>query len=177
MSANNISEIRELLDRYYDGNTTETEEMTLREYFTQDVDIPADLEADRLMFSNITASPEQEIPEGLNERLQAKIDEWNTAEKAAKETRKRIRIPRLSVIAGIAASLLVLISIGIYLQRPITPKATEPTPEEAYAQTEKALRIFANAIDKSMEQIETVEETSAKINRQINRQLDHLNEI
>lgn len=177
MSANNISEIRELLDRYYDGNTTEAEEMTLREYFTREDDIPADLEADRLMFKNITASPEQEIPEGLSERLQAKIDEWDASEKAAKETRKRIRIPRFSVIAGIAASLLVLISIGIYLQRPITPTATEPTPEEAYAQTEKALRIFANAIDKSMEQIETVEETSAKVNRQINRQLNHLNEI
>lgn len=177
MSANNISEIRELLDRYYDGNTTETEEMTLRAYFTQEDNIPADLEADRLMFNNITASPEQEIPEGLNERLLAKIDEWNAAEKAATKTRKRIRIPRLGVITGIAASLIVLISIGICLQQPTTPTAIEPTPEEAYAQTEKALRIFANAIDKSMEQIETVEKTSAKVNRQINRQLDHLNDI
>ncbi len=177
MSANNISEIRELLDRYYDGNATETEEMKLREYFTREDNIPADMEADRLIFNNITAIPGQEIPEGLSERLQAKINEWDAAEKAANETRKRIRIPRLGVITGIAASLLVLISIGIYLQHPTTPTATEPTPEEAYAQTEKALRIFANAIDKSMEQIETVEKTSAKVNRQINRQLNHLNEI
>lgn len=178
MSANNISEIRNLLRKYYDGSTTEAEEMRLREYFTSSVDIPEDLEADRMLFSHVASTADPELPIGLDERLQAKIDEWEAAEKRATATRKRIRLPRPSVITGIAASMLLLLSLGFYLMRPAkSAPANEPTPQEVYAQTEKALLIFANAVDKSMEQMENVEETSAKVNRQLNLQLSRLDNI
>lgn len=178
MSANNLSEIRNLLSKYYDGTTTEAEELTLREYFTSSVDIPDDLEADRQLFSKLASTAEPELPFDLDERLQAKIDEWEAAEKCATATRKRIRLPRPGIITGIAASLLLLLSIGFYFMRPVQPAApSEPTPEEVYAQTEKALLIFANAVDKSMKQMETVEETSVKVNRQLDTQLSRLDNI
>lgn len=178
MSANNLSEIRHLLSKYYDGITTGAEEITLREYFTSSVDIPDDLEADRLLFSRLASTAEPELPFDLDERLQAKIDEWEATEKRATAIRKRIRLPRPAIITGIAASLLLLLSIGFHFMRPEQPSVPdEPTPEEVYAQTEKALLIFANAVDKSLKQMETVEETSAKVNRQLDAQLSRLDNI
>jgi hypothetical protein len=40
-----IIKIRSLCDRYFDGDTTADEEMMLRDYFTHEKDIPADLKA------------------------------------------------------------------------------------------------------------------------------------
>lgn len=45
-----INKIRTLCDRYFDGDITEDEEMTLRSWFLHTEDVPADLKAVRAMF-------------------------------------------------------------------------------------------------------------------------------
>ena len=62
------------------------------------------------------------------------------------------------------------------MRQPVTPESTL-SPEEAYAQTEKALMIFANALDKSIEGIETVDQTTERINYQLNTHLKQINDI
>lgn len=44
-----INKIRALCDRYFDGDTSAEEESTLRSYFTQVQDVPADLKAVKVM--------------------------------------------------------------------------------------------------------------------------------
>lgn len=179
MSVNDISVIKKLLEKFYDGTSTDNEDEILREYFSNTDEVASDLKADQILFSKLSALAEPQIPFDLDERLQAKIDEWEAKEKQEVRTRKSIKIPRIGAIIGVAASVLILISVGISLSRPSNHAilTNEPTPEEAYAQTQKALSIFADALDKSFQQMETIEETTTKVNRQIEQQINHLNQI
>ena len=55
----NIDDIRVLLDRYYNGDSSPEDLAILTAYFTSCNDIPEDMEADRLLFLNINdAMPE-----------------------------------------------------------------------------------------------------------------------
>ena len=49
-----IIKIRSLCDRFFDGDTTAEEEMMLRDYFTQEKDIPADLKAVKVMICGMS---------------------------------------------------------------------------------------------------------------------------
>ena len=49
-----IIKIRSLCDRFFDGDTTAEEEMMLRDYFTQEKDIPADMMAVKVMICGMS---------------------------------------------------------------------------------------------------------------------------
>ena len=75
-----VNEIERLLTRYYDGETSETEEKELKRFFTEE-DVPAHLLAEKEIFMQLAAQPAPEIPEGLESRLSRKIDQWDTGER------------------------------------------------------------------------------------------------
>ena len=66
-----VNEIERLLTRYYDGETSETEEKELKRFFTEE-DVPAHLLAEKEIFMQLAAQPAPEIPEGLESRLSLK---------------------------------------------------------------------------------------------------------
>ena len=74
------SEIDKILVRYYDGVTDEAEEKELKRFFTEE-DVPAHLLAQKEIFMQLGDFSEPEIPDGLECRLSAKIDEWAICEK------------------------------------------------------------------------------------------------
>ena len=49
-----IIKIRSLCDKFFDGETSAEEEMMLRDYFTQEKDIPADLKAVKVMICGMS---------------------------------------------------------------------------------------------------------------------------
>ena len=53
-----INKIRNLCDRYFDGDITEDEERTLRAWFLHTEDIPADLKAVKTMFCGFEKAAE-----------------------------------------------------------------------------------------------------------------------
>ena len=109
-----VNEIERLLARYYDGETSETEEKELKHFFTEE-DVPAHLLAEKEIFMQLAAQPAPEIPEELESRLSRKIDQWDTGEKRTLKIKKHTRTLRLQWIGSIAASLLILLSVGLYL--------------------------------------------------------------
>ena len=154
-----VNEIEELLVRYYDGETNEAEEKELKEFFAQ-ADIPAHLLA--------------ETPEGLESKLSGLIDEWDTHERRSTKIKKHTRIIHLQWVGSIAASLLILFSVGMYLYKPYTPPTPQDTcssPTEAYAEAQKALFMFSSALNKGVQQMETVHETTEKVQKNVNQQL------
>ena len=158
-----VNEIERLLARYYDGETSDTEEKELKRFFTEE-DVPA--------------HPAPEIPEGLESRLSRKIDEWDTGERRTLKIKKHIRALRLQWIGSIAASLLILLSVGLYLYKPYpAPQDTCATPEEAYAQAQKALIMLSSSLNKGIEKVESVQEATGKIQENVNEQLNRLNNI
>lgn len=173
-----VNEIEKLLARYYDGETTETEEKELKRFFTTE-EIPTHLLAEKEFFLQLNGSREETpMPEGLGNRLNSLIDEWDTREKRMMKVKKHARIIRMQWIGSIAASLLILVSVGMYVYKPSsepTPQDTCATPEEAYAQAQKALLIFSTSLNKGVEQIQTMEETTDKIRESVNKQLNLVN--
>lgn len=141
----NTHEIKELLNRFYEGQTTEEEERTLHRYFESD-EVAPELAEEKAFFSQLPTA------EGLEQRISRHIDQL-----AAQE--KNTRRAHVRWIAGIAASMLLLVSAGLYFgtNRP-DPfyQDTYDTPEEAYATTEKAITLLATNVNKGLKSIEQI---------------------
>ena len=60
MNRYDITDIRQVLERYYRGDTTEAEESMLRAYFAGD-DVDSGLEADRDIFLSLSRSEERRV--------------------------------------------------------------------------------------------------------------------
>ena len=144
------SHIEALLERYYDAQTSEAEEQRLKDFFLHE-EVPAHLQAEKEMFLQLQ---ETAVPEGLEERLSQSIDRWG----------KKHRTLRLQWIGSIAASLLLLFGAGWYLQEP-PRKDTCATPEEAYAEAQKALVMFSTALNKGMKQMDALHETTERVEK------------
>ena len=144
------SHIEALLERYYDAQTSEAEEQRLKDFFLHEK-VPAHLQAEKEMFLQLQASA---VPEGLEERLSQSIDRWG----------KKHRTLSLQWIGSIAASLLLLFGAGWYLQEP-PRKDTCATPEEAYAEAQKALVMFSSALNKGMRQMDALHETTERVEK------------
>ena len=86
-----VNEIERLLTRYYDGETSETEEKELKRFFTEE-DVPAHLLAEKEIFMQLAAQPAPEIPEGLESRLSRKIDQWDTGERRTLKIKKHTHL-------------------------------------------------------------------------------------
>ena len=144
------SHIEALLERYYDAQTSEAEEQRLKDFFLHE-EVPIHLQTEKEMFLQLQAT---DVPEGLEERLSKSIDRWG----------KKHRTLRLQWIGSIAASLLLLFGAGWYLQEP-PRKDTCATPEEAYAEAQKALVMFSTALNKGMKQMDALHETTERVEK------------
>ena len=144
------SHIEALLERYYDAQTSEAEEQRLKDFFLHE-EVPVHLQAEKEMFLQLQAT---DVPEELEERLSQSIDRWD----------KKHRTLRLQWIGSIAASLLLLFGAGWYLQEP-PRKDTCATPEEAYAEAQRALVMFSTALNKGMKQMDALHETTERVEK------------
>lgn len=165
--------IEELLERYYDGKTSVVEEQMLKDFFTKE-EIPAHLSAEKEMFLQLAAL---QSPQGMEERLEKLIDQWDTTERRSIKAASKRRIIRLQWITSIAASLFLLFGTGWYMYMPqlTTRQDTCATPEEAYAQAEKALVIFSTALNKGLKQMKVIQETTEKAENNFYKHLNKLN--
>ena len=155
------SHTERLLERFYNAETSEQEEQELKDFFRHG-EVPPHLLAEKEMFLQLQAS---DAPEGMEERLGNLIDQWELSEQ---KTQKKRRIFHLQWIGSIAASLLLVIGISLYLHEP-QRKDTCATPEEAYAHAEKALVMFSEALNKGIRPMKNIEKTNGHIRNQINK--------
>ena len=79
-----IMKIRSLCDKYFDGDTTVEEEMILRDYFTQEKDVPADLKAVKVMICGLSdASSMKYAPKTVRPKSYLRKLVWGTMAAAA----------------------------------------------------------------------------------------------
>ena len=152
-------QIRLLLDKYYAGKTDFIEEVHIMEYLSQD-DIPADMEADRELFDRLYGIAEAHAPPATERRMARQAESWNRIERSTTRRERRLSLRWMS---GIAASLLILTTIGMLsMQNNGTAQTaqeqdntqTEYTKEEieqAKAVTELALMKFSKSMNEGLD--------------------------
>lgn len=87
------------------------------------------------------------VPEGFRQRLEAELDAQDKLETMKEEPRKI----RLAPVIGVAASVLLLIGIGLGIARwQSEPKDTFTDPYLAYAELEKAFSTMSEGMNKAL---------------------------
>lgn len=139
-----------LLEKYYNGETSEEEESILKEYFRNE-NIPEIFREDQEIFAFY--SKKQNIPEpslGFDERLITAIDDEDYS------VRKRGMRKIFITIAGIAAGLLILTGTWFFFMQNTGPKDTFSDPEIAYIEAMKVLHDVSYRLNSGVRALEPV---------------------
>ena len=115
------------------------------------------------------------IPEGLEERLSAKIDEWEKEEKQ-QETKHRSLFPKALRSTAAAASVVLVVGVGIHLlsqdkYMDLAEQDTYQDPMQAKMEAERALNLLAMNLNKGMGHLEKAKALSDKTEQTLNEQL------
>ena len=118
------------------------------------------------------------IPEGLEERLSAKIDEWEQEERGQKAQRPRLLSSALRYTA-IAASVALVFGVGYHYMLQDVPvnlaeQDTYQDPVKAQQEAERALNLLAANLNKGMGHLEKAKALSDKAENTLNKQLKAL---
>ena len=133
---------------------------------------------DELNFEELERIP---IPEGLEERLSAKIDEWErksltpSHSKGEGVERRHSFRPRILRYAAVAACIAIVFGLG-YQKFGDNPaeQDTFQDPLMAQQEAERALTLLAMNLNKGMEHLEKANALSEKAENILNKQLNSL---
>lgn len=140
-----------LLSRFYEAQTSEQEEERLKQMIADSSASDEELTAEEKEFFS-----QMFPPEGFEQRMAEHIDSLT------KERKRKARIVdmrRGKWIAGIAASVAIVVSVGLYLNRQDSESIytdTYNSPEEAYQETKYALSMFSNTLNKGYAKLEEI---------------------
>jgi hypothetical protein len=171
-------ELRRLVEKYYNGESTEEEENTLKEFFRMN-SVPEGYEAEKEIFSYYNGP--EDIPEpsiDFEARIMAGIDASVRVTGTQKARRNFISV--MSVAAGL---ILLAGSYFLFVKRSETAD-TFSDPKIAYAETIKILRDVSFQLNHGARSLEPVSkinkvktrsiETINKSTRVVERNLDYL---
>ena len=125
---------------------------------------------------NLKSLEQIPIPEGLEERLSVKIDEWEHEERKDK---RHTLLPRVLRYTAAAACIALVFGVGYHLlnQDENTNLAEQDTyqdPVKAQQEAERALNMLAMNLNKGMEHLEKVNTINKKAEKTLNEQLNLL---
>jgi hypothetical protein len=143
-------ELKRLIERYYNGESTEKEERSLRDFFRRN-DVPMGYEAEKSIFGYYDESeiiPEPSID--FEARILAGIDA--SEKQRGTQNRKRYLIPLVSAAAG----LLLLAGSYFFIINRTEPGDTFSDPAIAYAETVKILRDVSSRMNHGAQALEPV---------------------
>jgi len=155
----NEEELKRLIEKYYNGESTEQEENILKDYFRKE-NIPEGYEAEKLIFSYYAETAEIPGPSiDFEARIMAGID--SSGRTIAAQKLKRYILPVLSAAAG----LLILVGSYFLIVKKAETDDTFTDPQLAYTETIKILRDVSSQLNRSARILEPV----GKINEMNNR--------
>jgi hypothetical protein len=159
-----LKKIEELLEKFYNGETSLEEERKLQWYF-QTHDVPMHLRPDAELFrSNYKRSIDEDAPE-LTEKLAKLLDEQD------KKLRFLIPVRSLRWISAIAASVIILLSLWICFGRDSIRNHTKfadtfNDPKIAYQESMKALLLVSEKLNegtKDLQQLKKYNQSFSKL--------------
>ena len=166
------NKIEQLLNAFYNGDTTPEEEAMLSEFLNSE-NLDKERFTDRDIFNALNDNSDISLPEGITERLESAIDKHIADTSAYK--RKKISINRLYIAISSAAAV-VLLCIGLFFvsEKPTQSNYIADTysdPKEAALAAEKALLLVSNKLNQGLSPLEKVTENVDKTNKLLNETL------
>lgn len=127
---------------------------------------------DELNYKTLDQIP---IPEGLEERLSKKIDEWEQEEKVQKAQRRRL-LPKPLRYTAVAASMALVFGMGYHYfgqdeQVNLAEQDTYQDPVKAQQEAERALTLLAANLNKGVGHMEKAKALSDKAEKSFDKQL------
>lgn len=180
-----IEQLKSLLSRFYEGQTTPDEERLLAAYFRRE-DVPEELQEDKQLFLMLAQISDQEMPTDIAEEITAFVNNLGQTEKKpvlSKEKQNKGIIYHLKtppkMFYRVAAMVAILIALGggvIAYQKQNDPfRDTCSTPKEAareilYANDiiNRSLAPFRQSANMATEQVNEMNKTIQKATRYIN---------
>ena len=163
----NLDEIRQLLEKFYDGTSNLSEEELLIRFFQSD-DIPPGMEADSELFKALaTSSNDLEVPEDLNSKIASQIA-------AAEHSEAKTRRINLFAYSGLAAGLLIILSVYLGFIRDNGTRLDQyavDDPDLAYVEARQALEYVSSKWNRATGELANLNEVSntMKTMRTINK--------
>ena len=146
-----FNKIEDLLEKYFQGETSIAEENQLKEYFSSS-NVAQHLEQYKPMFGYFSQVKEQKSTQEIPLKAKKRNVAW----------------------LSIAASVVVLLGIGTYFfvsEKNATPAVaqselgTYDDPEEALAATQKALALLSNNVNVGIESVQYIQEYQQSKNK------------
>lgn len=124
---------------------------------------------------NLKALEQIPIPEGLEERLSAKIDEWER-----KEKKRTNLLPIALRYAAVAASIVLVFGVGFHLLNQdnntnLAEQDTYQNPVQAKQEAVRALNLLATNLNKGMRHLEKVKALGDKTEQSLHKHLNIFN--
>ena len=168
-----LNEIKELLEKYYRGETSLQEEERLKTFFAR-AQVPESLAPDKKFFTALAEKDNKESDEVFQANLEYLIErEWQ------KESKRRFII-RPSWVGGIAAAAVILFLVFIHQNpQPMTHADTFRDPGEAYEETRKILLSISYTMNGGAEKLNTLSELNQSLSaleklKMIDQSIDHI---
>lgn len=122
---------------------------------------------------NLKSLEQIPIPEGLEERLSVKIDEWEHEERKDK---RHTLLPRVLRYTAAAACIALVFGVGYHLQNQyentnLAEQDTYQDPVQAQQEAERALNMLAMNLNKGMGHLEKAKALSDKTEQTFNEKL------
>lgn len=162
-----LNQIKQLLEKYYDGQTSLDEERLLKDYFRYRP-VPAELETDKELFLHLSSEPRVHLDNtALEQKLEAWIDQQKPKGKKVRMTSWRFQM------AGVAAMLAIVVTCYFTLFRPnntnsnptVAVKDTYKNPEVAYAEAKRTLLYISQQLNKGTQPLSNVEKLNTGIDK------------
>jgi len=178
----NTKEIEELLERYYEGETSLEEEKLLREFFSVD-EVPEKLRQHQPLFRYFIDEASQSI--GNEEQEKVLMRRISLFENQVSVSGIQPVQKRMYYLSGIAAGLLILFGLVFtfkseLLRKHFPGKETAST-KMAYTQTQQALLLVSVGLNTGLDQVQrfttlnNAMEQIQKINKFYNYQSQFIN--
>ena len=124
---------------------------------------------------NLKALEQIPIPEGLEGRLSAKIDEWER-----KEKKRTILLPKALRYAAVAASIVLVFGVGFHLLNQgnntnLAEQDTYQNPVQAKQEAVRALNLLATNLNKGVRHLEKVKALGDKTEQSLHKHLNIFN--
>ncbi len=157
--------IKQILKRYFDGESSLHEERELRKYFMSEA-----VDDELLPFRDLFSGLEELKPAGNNNMEDTLMDFIMESELEEKNKYRRL----WQTVTGIAAALLITLLVFNYTNDRSSWKDTYSDPEQAYTEASKTLHYMAGKYKKGIAHLQAVQKLDKAV-QPMNKGIEAIN--